>query len=298
MNSIRGVEPSRSHAHVVGSAARDHSDSIIEYQARLSLAVAEVPAILGDLDDLRQASKGGMDPNGFGTTIVAGDVLWSDPVSDPGFAFNDSRGVGMVFGECLWFNAGAGWSLVPIRMIQAASAGFYGTPCAQLVVELPCMSVGCNNKHSGIELCDSILDFKLNVTFVMATHDAGPDVTECFLAHNNLRLILRSHEGPDARFRRTDMPSVAEGYALDHSTRSECVLYGRCRLILYLVCLQRTDQPSVARGYSLDQPQKCMFALALVCCTLCLCNNISIETFQSSSILSAAWPCQSWQLLR
>ena len=38
------------------------------------------------------------DPSGRGTTIVATDVLWSDPVAKDGLATNDSRGVGITFG--------------------------------------------------------------------------------------------------------------------------------------------------------------------------------------------------------
>lgn len=33
---------------------------------------------------------------------------------------------------------------------------------------------------------------------------------------NGLKLILRSHEGPDARFEREDMASMLEGWTLDH----------------------------------------------------------------------------------
>jgi serine/threonine-protein phosphatase 5 len=98
---------------------------------------------LGTLDDLRKAGKGGMDPNGLGAARLASDVLWSDPVADPGFRTNDARGVGMVF---------------------------------------------------------------------------GPDVTERFLTENGLRLVLRSHEGPDARDGRDDMQPMSGGYTLDHDT--------------------------------------------------------------------------------
>jgi hypothetical protein len=40
-----------------------------------------------------------------------------------------------------------------------------------------------------------------------------------FLLENGLRLIIRSHEGPDARVRREDgMASMDEGYSVDHVT--------------------------------------------------------------------------------
>ena len=103
-------------------------------------------ATLGSLDDLRTAHKGGMDPNGLGVSRLATDVMWSDPVLEPGFSENVSRGVGMVF---------------------------------------------------------------------------GPDVTERFLRENGLRLILRSHEGPDAREGREGMGDMLAGYTLDHDTPGE-----------------------------------------------------------------------------
>lgn len=39
-----------------------------------------------------------MDPNGLGVARLASDVLWSDPVNEPGFQLNVGRGVGMIFG--------------------------------------------------------------------------------------------------------------------------------------------------------------------------------------------------------
>lgn len=46
----------------------------------------------------------------------------------------------------------------------------------------------------------------------------GPDVTEAFLRDSGLRLILRGHEGPDARVLRPDMKGMMEGFSLDHDT--------------------------------------------------------------------------------
>ncbi|PSC72636.1 serine threonine-phosphatase 7 [Micractinium conductrix] len=46
----------------------------------------------------------------------------------------------------------------------------------------------------------------------------GPDATEAFLRDNGLSLVLRGHEGPDARTLRPDMPSIDGGWSLDHDT--------------------------------------------------------------------------------
>lgn len=105
----------------------------------------QAPLVLGGLEDLRQSSKGGIDPCGLGSTTVAGDVLWSDPHGEDGISLNASRGVGIMF---------------------------------------------------------------------------GPDMTEQFLQANGLKLIIRSHEGPDARFQRDDLPSMMTGYSVDHSVPS------------------------------------------------------------------------------
>jgi len=39
-----------------------------------------------------------------------------------------------------------------------------------------------------------------------------------FLKENKLKLIIRSHEGPDAREARPEMPHMLEGYTTDHET--------------------------------------------------------------------------------
>lgn len=101
--------------------------------------------------------------------LVACDVLWSDPVNDPGIRVNEARGCGTVF---------------------------------------------------------------------------GPDVTAEFLSANGLRLIVRSHEGPDARDKRLEgdkMPSVDSGYAEDHVTDSK----GPCCLSAHA---HRSDTPVFLRS--------------------------------------------------
>ena len=96
---------------------------------------------LGTLKELYAASKGGFDPSGVGRTLIAGDVMWSDPSLVNGLRPNTQRGIGVVF---------------------------------------------------------------------------GPDESRSFMKNENLKLIIRSHEGPDAREDRPDMPSVQHGFSVDH----------------------------------------------------------------------------------
>ena len=44
----------------------------------------------------------------------------------------------------------------------------------------------------------------------------GPDATKEFMTANGVALILRSHEGPDAREDRPELPNVQEGFCVDH----------------------------------------------------------------------------------
>ncbi|KAF5738079.1 serine/threonine-protein phosphatase 7 [Tripterygium wilfordii] len=44
----------------------------------------------------------------------------------------------------------------------------------------------------------------------------GPDCTEEFLKKFQLKLIIRSHEGPDAREKRPGLAGMDEGYTIDH----------------------------------------------------------------------------------
>lgn len=46
---------------------------------------------------------------------------------------------------------------------------------------------------------------------------------QAFLSSNKLKLIIRSHEGPDARHKRPEndrMPPVDDGFSIDHETPS------------------------------------------------------------------------------
>ena len=49
----------------------------------------------------------------------------------------------------------------------------------------------------------------------------GPDATEAFLRAHGLALVIRSHEGPDARRERPDMGPMDDGFTVDHDTPSE-----------------------------------------------------------------------------
>ncbi|KAI5311151.1 hypothetical protein L3X38_045501 [Prunus dulcis] len=48
----------------------------------------------------------------------------------------------------------------------------------------------------------------------------GPDCTESFLKTFQLKLIIRSHEGPDAREKRPGLGGMDEGYTIDHIVES------------------------------------------------------------------------------
>eukprot|EP00252_Welwitschia_mirabilis_P000271 TRINITY_DN1029_c0_g1_i4.p1 TRINITY_DN1029_c0_g1~~TRINITY_DN1029_c0_g1_i4.p1 ORF type:complete len:395 (-),score=59.49 TRINITY_DN1029_c0_g1_i4:415-1599(-) len=48
----------------------------------------------------------------------------------------------------------------------------------------------------------------------------GPDSTEEFLRKNRLKLIVRSHEGPDAREKRPELEGMQKGYTIDHIVES------------------------------------------------------------------------------
>ncbi|XP_022133758.1 serine/threonine-protein phosphatase 7-like isoform X3 [Momordica charantia] len=48
----------------------------------------------------------------------------------------------------------------------------------------------------------------------------GPDSTEAFLKLSNLKLIIRSHEGPDSRDGKIDFDDMIMGYSTDHDRES------------------------------------------------------------------------------
>lgn len=119
----------------------------------------------------------------YSTNMVATDVLWSDPVQEPGLANNDSRGVGMLF---------------------------------------------------------------------------GPDITKRFLEAHDLRMIVRSHEGPDARFARDDMLSMDSGYTLDHDTEAGAPASLQPAQTLHDRCMPAPRASSPHACWLLRRPVQCL----------------------------------------
>ncbi|CAH8357435.1 unnamed protein product [Eruca vesicaria subsp. sativa] len=60
----------------------------------------------------------------------------------------------------------------------------------------------------------------------------GADCTESFLKQSNLKMIIRSHEGPDARSDREDMENMLRGYSVDHEVESGklCTIFSASNL--------------------------------------------------------------------
>lgn len=52
---------------------------------------------------------------------------------------------------------------------------------------------------------------------------------QVFLEANKLKLIIRSHEGPDARWKREGMQDMDKGHSLDHVTSGLFPSVGHCR---------------------------------------------------------------------
>ncbi|XP_020268237.1 serine/threonine-protein phosphatase 7 isoform X2 [Asparagus officinalis] len=53
---------------------------------------------LGSLEELSKARRTVLDPPWEGSNLIPGDVLWSDPSSNPGLSPNRERGIGLLFG--------------------------------------------------------------------------------------------------------------------------------------------------------------------------------------------------------
>ena len=53
---------------------------------------------------------------------------------------------------------------------------------------------------------------------------------QAFLEANKLKLIIRSHEGPDARWKREGMQDMNKGHSLDHDTPGLSFHYLLCSM--------------------------------------------------------------------
>ncbi len=158
---------------------------------------------------------------GTGSSLLATDVLWSDPVGEPGLAANDARGVGLTFG--------------PDVTQVAAHAGGKGEGRAR--AHALGRGQGC--------AWDGLYAAAARARAVRRYHVCGlrgPRGPQAFLAANGLRLILRSHEGPDARDKRSDLPQVG-GRRLAHGPPT--ALRAACPLQQRLQSAWRVQRPAV-----------------------------------------------------
>lgn len=87
-------------------------------------------------------------------------------------------------------------------------------------------------------------------------------LVQAFLRDNKVRWILRSHEGPDARAKRPAddrMPSIDEGFCVDHETPCKTALSGCCAAMAW--CASRCSdrmypaQPDISSATGCIQPQ-------------------------------------------
>jgi hypothetical protein len=85
---------------------------------------------------------------------------------------------------------------------------------------------------------------------------------QAFLEQNGLKLILRSHEGPDARYKREDMPDVQGGYAIDHVTPAGSLV----------TVFSAPDYPQFQVGYPLPFSWWAFYLCYDICILACLCR--------------------------
>lgn len=156
---------------------------------------------LGSLADIRSAGKGGQDPSGLGPSQVASDIMWSDPVREEGLQVSDLLFRCRILLLC-WTTAHCfSFSPLPIAVLRFKAL--------QDDADYPLLMVALAqfNGERGIGLM------------------FGPDQTQDFLEANGLSLVLRSHEGPDARSRpHRSMPLMDPGYSVDHRVPAGCLM--------------------------------------------------------------------------
>ncbi len=132
--------------------------------------------MLGSLEDLRAASRGGPNPEA-GMTRLAADVLWSDPVTTPGFQLNSLREIGMKFGpdvtEVSW-----GGGVVAQRMAVGIPRCALPECAACGLLCLGCLNPSCNLNRS----LTKITHFLIN----QAGSFGGADELLCLGGHVSL----------------------------------------------------------------------------------------------------------------
>ncbi len=170
--------------------------------------------------------QGGIDPSGLGASLVATDVMWSDPVAEPGLRTNDARGVGLVFGPdatqvrlsdevCTLVSHLLSYAPQTVFCALVSHLRSYATPSVLIFTYLAAQRM--STKFVCQQQCMNTL-VRVRLPVHSTAHQLQIACWQRFLEENGLRLVLRSHEGPDARYRRDDLPSMAAGFTIDHVT--------------------------------------------------------------------------------
>jgi hypothetical protein len=165
-------------------------------------AAEQLPlARLGTLDDLRAAKRGGLDPNGLGAALVASDVLWSDPSAE-------------VRGAC-------------VRAEHVPAHTHTHVACQQLTrVHTMCVHrTGCTSTRCAASgWCTARTRRRTSCTPTRCAWSSAATRRVLFAFGLLHRLSCAdalprlTRQGPDAREKRDDMGSMAEGWCVDHES--------------------------------------------------------------------------------
>ena len=144
--------------------------------------------VCGDLTDMQYSGKGGLDPIASGTSLLASDVLWSDPTHVPGMRANTVRGSGVLFGPDV-------------------TEEFLKRNGLKLIIRWVCfVVVGLLGRVGAIVFVSKLYAWLL----VLIRTCVAP-------------VYRRSHESPDARSERlaagmVQLPPQQHGFSVDHDT--------------------------------------------------------------------------------